>query len=172
MPHQLRISTGLLIPDSAIELNATEGEDCLSLNVYAPPTPGRRPVLMYIHGGNFVEGAGSQAWTEPSEAGTARRRRGCNDQLSTGGRSAGCSSMSSAAGSLGPTATSACKIRSRRCAGSLVTSAPFGGDPGNVTASGYSAGCVEHLRAAGRRACTRSVSEGHRHERRRALPLA
>ncbi|HLK11626.1 MAG TPA: carboxylesterase/lipase family protein [Candidatus Binatia bacterium] len=34
-------------------------EDCLSLNVWTPG-PGRRPVMVWIHGGAFVMGAGSQ----------------------------------------------------------------------------------------------------------------
>src|SRR5581483_5141159 len=55
-----------LIPDSAHELNAPESEDCLSLNVTTPDMSGRRPVMVYVHGGNFVEGAGSQSWTQPS----------------------------------------------------------------------------------------------------------
>jgi para-nitrobenzyl esterase len=39
--------------------NPTLTEDCLSLNVYAPhETQGRRPVLVWIHGGGFTGGAG------------------------------------------------------------------------------------------------------------------
>ena len=37
------------------------GEDCLYLNVWTPnPRHGRRPVMVWIHGGAFVMGAGSQ----------------------------------------------------------------------------------------------------------------
>jgi para-nitrobenzyl esterase len=35
-----------------------ESEDCLSLNVYAPQAGGRHPVMVWIHGGGFVGGAG------------------------------------------------------------------------------------------------------------------
>lgn len=40
---------------------ASANEDCLTLNVYAPATPSAatRPVLVYIHGGGFLSGAGS-----------------------------------------------------------------------------------------------------------------
>jgi para-nitrobenzyl esterase len=38
-------------------------EDCLTLNVYTPaPDGGRRPVLVWIHGGAFLTGSGSTPW--------------------------------------------------------------------------------------------------------------
>lgn len=39
---------------------AVQSEDCLSINVTTPAAPGRnRPVIVYIHGGSFNYGAGS-----------------------------------------------------------------------------------------------------------------
>jgi para-nitrobenzyl esterase len=35
-----------------------QGEDCLTLNVWTPATEGRRPVMVWIHGGAFVSGSG------------------------------------------------------------------------------------------------------------------
>jgi para-nitrobenzyl esterase len=38
----------------------TMSEDCLSLNVWTPaPDGGRRPVMVFVHGGGFIGGAGS-----------------------------------------------------------------------------------------------------------------
>src|SRR5436190_7760967 len=38
-------------------------EDCLFLNVWTPgPDNGRRPVMVWIHGGAFVSGSGSTPW--------------------------------------------------------------------------------------------------------------
>ena len=35
-------------------------EDCLNLNVWTPGLTGRRPVMVYLHGGGFTTGSGSQ----------------------------------------------------------------------------------------------------------------
>jgi para-nitrobenzyl esterase len=34
-------------------------EDCLRLNVWAPSRPGKRPVMIYMHGGGYVAGSGN-----------------------------------------------------------------------------------------------------------------
>lgn len=38
------------------------GEDCLALNVWTPATTGKRPVMVWLHGGGFASGAGSWGW--------------------------------------------------------------------------------------------------------------
>jgi para-nitrobenzyl esterase len=38
---------------------AVEGEDCLALNIFTPNAIGKRPVMVWLHGGGFAGGAGS-----------------------------------------------------------------------------------------------------------------
>jgi para-nitrobenzyl esterase len=41
-------------------------EDCLVLNVWTPGLDGRRPVMVWLHGRGFREGAGSEQWYDGS----------------------------------------------------------------------------------------------------------
>src|SRR5271168_1450356 len=46
---------------SAMFVEGEQSEDCLSLNVWTPALDGkRRPVMVWIHGGGFTIGSGSQ----------------------------------------------------------------------------------------------------------------
>jgi para-nitrobenzyl esterase len=46
-------------PSGDPEFGRQTDEDCLSLNVWTPPAPGdRRPVMVWIHGGAFINGSG------------------------------------------------------------------------------------------------------------------
>ena len=50
---------GLSSPLPAFRAGTT-GEDCLTLNVWSPTLTGRRPIMVWIHGGAFTTGGSSQ----------------------------------------------------------------------------------------------------------------
>jgi para-nitrobenzyl esterase len=117
-------------------------ESCLWLNVWTPATDGgRRPVMVWIHGGAFVIGAGSQ----PVYDGAALARRGdvvvvtINYRLGALGflhLQALCGDRFPATGNEG--------LLDQVAALTWVRDniAAFGGDPGNVTIFGESAGSI------------------------------
>lgn len=45
-------------------LDVETAEDCLNLNVWTPDLTGSAPVYVYIHGGAFLYGSGTGAWTD------------------------------------------------------------------------------------------------------------
>jgi para-nitrobenzyl esterase len=115
----------------------TSSEDCLFLNVWTPSPDGRRPVLVWIHGGGFRQGSGDHFLSR----GPVLAERGdvvvvtCNYRL----------------GALGFANASNLGLLDQQCALRWVQAniADFGGDPTNVTLFGESAGSVsvgEHLR--------------------------
>jgi para-nitrobenzyl esterase len=116
------------------------GEDCLTLNVVAPEGSGREslPVMVFVHGGGYILGSSAT----PLYDGAALARRGCvyvsvNYRLGA----LGCLDLS-------PLSTSDITIESNLYLRDLVMAlrwvrgniAAFGGDPGNVTLFGESAG--------------------------------
>ena len=120
-----------------------QDEDCLYLNVYAPAAStasgAARPVMVWIHGGGFVIGSGSQ----PLYDGVPLVKRGgvvlvtVNYRLGPLGflyLNELCPDLEGTSGNLG--------IRDQVAALEWVQEniAAFGGDPGNVTIFGESAG--------------------------------
>ena len=115
-------------------------EDCLYLNVYTPGADGaRRPVLVWIHGGGFVIGSGSQ----PIYNGAQLARRGdavvvtINYRLGPLGYLFLCDLCPDLEGAVGNAG-----MRDQVAALEWVRDniESFGGDPGNVTIFGESAG--------------------------------
>src|SRR5262245_2547741 len=129
----------LALPLPGMDVGACD-EDCLFLNVTTPALGGgRRPVLVWIHGGGFVIGSGSQ----PLYDGAALAARGdvvvvtINYRLGPLGflylREL-CPDLEGAAGNAG--------LRDQVAALEWVreNAAAFGGDPGQVAIFGESAG--------------------------------
>jgi para-nitrobenzyl esterase len=129
----------LAVPLPGLDVGAQD-EDCLYLNVYTPAADaGRRPVLVWIHGGAFVIGSGSQ----PIYDGRPLARRGgavvvtVNYRLGPLGffyAKDACPGLSGAVGNAG--------LRDQVAALEWVRDniERFGGDPDDVTIFGESAG--------------------------------
>jgi para-nitrobenzyl esterase len=109
------------------------GEDCLNLNVWTPATDGALPVLVWIHGGSFMNGSGSVG--EYNGAAFARDgvvcvtinyRLGAEGFLYTGDDVANPGLLDQVAALEW--------VRDNIAA--------FGGDPGRVTVAGESAGAM------------------------------
>jgi para-nitrobenzyl esterase len=122
-------------PDSAAFVSpATQGEDCLNLNVWTPDVAGGGlPVMVWIHGGGFTTGSGAA----PVHAGGTFARDGVvyvsiNYRLHAEGFTAF------------EGATKNCGLLDMVAALEWVQRniAAFGGDPGNVTVFGQSGGAV------------------------------
>jgi para-nitrobenzyl esterase len=112
----------------------TDEAACLTVNVWTPASDdGRRPVLVWIHGGAFATGTGRSRWYD----GAALARRGdvvmvtLNYRLGVLGFTHG---IAAGSGNLG--------LLDQVVALTWVRDhiAAFGGDPGNVTVFGESAG--------------------------------
>ena len=131
----------LPFPSDAAPLGTPPAEDCLYVNVWAPETPAsaKLPVLFWIHGGGFVNGGSSPSVYD----GSAFARRGVvlvslNHRLGRFGFFAHPSltreSPNQPLGNYGYLD----QIAALRWVRDNV--AAFGGDPGNVTIFGESAG--------------------------------
>ncbi|HEX2849119.1 MAG TPA: carboxylesterase family protein [Acidimicrobiales bacterium] len=125
--------------DVFMAVDLPQAEECLSLNVWTPACDDRsRPVLVWIHGGGFRQGGGSHLLT----GGTHLPRRHdvvvvtCNYRLGALGFAAhpALAGDSGIAGNFG--------LLDQIAALEWVRDniAAFGGDPGNVTLFGESAG--------------------------------
>lgn len=119
-------------------------EDCLSLNIWTPSVSGNYPVLFWIHGGAFVQNWGGNRLTD----GAALAGRGVvvvtiNYRLGVMGIFA--HPALSAERPAGPLGNFALMDQLAALRWVQKNIAQFGGNPGNVTISGSSAGATSSL---------------------------
>jgi para-nitrobenzyl esterase len=119
-----------------------QDEDCLTLNIWTPACDGaRRPVMVWIHGGAFITGAGSIGLYNGKHLAakgdvvvvTINYRLGALGFLNLADASGGAFPGSGAQGISD-------QIMALRWVGENISR--FGGDPGNVTVFGESAGAM------------------------------
>jgi para-nitrobenzyl esterase len=121
--------------NTGIDLGAPQSEDCLYLNVWSPSLDpdARQPVMVWIHGGGFLNWSGSM----PEYHGTSVAQRGVTYV-----------SFNYRLGAFGflahPEAGGNAAVQDWVAALQWVSRniAAFGGDPGNVTIFGQSAGAT------------------------------
>jgi para-nitrobenzyl esterase len=128
-------------PSDAAPLGTPPAEDCLYLNVWAPEKPAspKLPVMVWIHGGGFVNGGSSPAVYD----GSAFARRGVvfvsfNYRLGRFGFFA--HPALTKEGQKGPLGNYGYLDQIAALQWVRQNVAAFGGDPGNVTVFGESAG--------------------------------
>lgn len=116
-----------------------QGEDCLSLTVWTPAADlGKRPVVVWIHGGAFMSGAGSLDWYD----GATLARRGDLVVVAINYRLGALGFLD-----LDDVSPPNLGLQDQAMALAWVCDhiASFGGDPGNVTVAGQSAGALSTL---------------------------
>ncbi|MFB6518103.1 carboxylesterase/lipase family protein [Streptomyces sp. NPDC056401] len=136
-------------------------EDCLTLNVWTPGIDdARRPVLVWIHGGAFISGSGAM----PNYSGETFARDGdlvvvnLNYRLGPlgllhfastdgGDGTEGAEGADAAEGAEGGNVWLTDQLAALRWVQDNI--AAFGGDPGNVTVAGQSAGALSATALAG-----------------------
>jgi para-nitrobenzyl esterase len=130
---------------SWLEADNGFSEDCLNLNVWAPEDAGDEllPVVVYVFGGGWVLGANTQTTSNASGLAATGRAVGVSINYRLG--PFGWLSLSQYGGAL--------EEASNLGLQDIITSlqwvreniARFGGDPGNVTVTGHSAGAFSAL---------------------------
>jgi para-nitrobenzyl esterase len=115
------------------------GEDCLALNVWTPSIQGKRPVMVWLHGGGFASGSGSWGWWTGDDL--AARQDVVVVTINHRLNIFGFLSLQDHGGEAQGLVTNA-GMRDILMALAWVRDmiADFGGDPGNVTIFGQSGG--------------------------------
>ncbi|HQP29908.1 MAG TPA: carboxylesterase family protein [Deltaproteobacteria bacterium] len=127
LPSRLEIVMGTL------QETPVMSEDCQVLSVWSPDPAGKRPVMVWIHGGAYVTGGGEEAWYDAS------RLADEGDVVAV--------TITHRLGAFGYFSPAPCGVRNPGLEDQLAALAwvqrniaKFGGDPDNVTVFGQSAG--------------------------------
>jgi len=136
-----RFGAACMQPPSPYYDHPAVSEDCLFLNVWAPAGARDAPVMVWIHGGSLVGGAGS----DPLHDGTAFAEQGVmvvsiNYRLGPLGWLAHPALSAGADGGVSGNYGLLDQIQALRWVRDNI--AAFGGDPDNVTIAGESAGAL------------------------------
>lgn len=136
-----RFGAACMQPASPFYNHPEISEDCLFLNVWAPPAADKAPVLVWIHGGSLVSGAAS----EPIYDGAGFAARGVifvsiNYRLGALGWLAHPALSAESPGRVSGNYGLMDQVAALRWVRDNI--AAFGGDPGNVTIAGESAGAL------------------------------
>lgn len=123
----------LVTPDTRVT-----SEDCLAVNVWTPGVGdgGKRPVMVWLHGGGFVEGSGSAGLYD----GSALARRGDVVVVTLNHRLGALGFLYTGGGANAPAANAGMLDIVAALQWVRDNIASFGGDPGNVTIFGESGG--------------------------------
>lgn len=130
---------------SWLEADNGFSEDCLNLNVWAPADAGDEslPVIVYIFGGGWMLGANTQ--TTSNASGLAATGRAVGVSLNYRLGPFGTLSLSHYGGALAEATNLALQDIIAALQWVRDNIARFGGDPGNVTVTGHSAGAFSTL---------------------------
>nr|WP_269112249.1 carboxylesterase family protein [Lentzea aerocolonigenes] len=141
LPHD-RKGVVSVQPDSGdwLEADSGMGEDCLNLNVWAPEHPVSKalPVAVYVHGGGFEYGANTQITSNAAGLVASGRVVGVSVNYRLG--ALGALSLSQYGGRLAEASNLGLQDIIAALTWVKQNIAHFGGDPGNVTVYGHSAG--------------------------------
>ena len=155
---------GPACPQLDVPSYARADEDCLTLNVWSPAAGSpNKPVLFWIPGGGFVEGSGGYQLYDGARL--ARREDAVVVTINYRIGPLGFMAHPALARELGRTASPAFGFLDQRAALQWVrrNARAFGGDPGNVTIFGQSAGafsvCAHLAMPASRGLFARAIME-------------
>lgn len=137
---------GPACPQPNLFYDVPQSEDCLTLNIWAAPGARKAPVLVWIHGGGFINSSS----TQPATDGTELAKRGivvvaANYRLGALGMFAHPALAREAAAAGEPTGNFGILDQIAALKWVRDNIARFGGDPSNVTVSGVSAGGTSSL---------------------------